>query len=168
MKTMFPDIAAYPSLLEILEDAARRRPGEVAMALAADEGMLHAWSAPEVLRRSRLAAWRLYALGMRPGDRLLTWCPSGPALAALPLGAVRPRVALGPPGRPRRARRPAAGRRHADRPCAGRRGRHGRGAALPRRLGGAGRHGPAPDAGYALRDRLHLGDDRRPQRRDAS
>src|SRR3970040_536945 len=35
MKTVFPDIAAYPSLLEILEDAARRRPGEVAMALGA-------------------------------------------------------------------------------------------------------------------------------------
>src|SRR3970040_2054064 len=89
MKTMFPDIAAYPSLLEILEDAARRRPGEVAMALAADEGLLHAWSAPEVLRRSRLAAWRLCALGMRPGDRLLTWCPSGPELAALTFGAIR-------------------------------------------------------------------------------
>src|SRR3990172_7188538 len=96
MKTVFPDIAAYPSLLEILEDAARRRPGEVAMALAADEGMLHAWSAPEVLRRSRLAAWRLYALGMRPGDRLLTWCPSGPELAALTFGAIRLGVAIVP------------------------------------------------------------------------
>src|SRR3990172_9225494 len=95
MKTVFPDIAAYPSLLEILEDAARSRPGEVAMALAADEGMLHAWSAPEGLRRSRLAAWRLYALGMRPGDRLLTWCPSGPELAALTLGAIRLGAGIG-------------------------------------------------------------------------
>src|SRR3970040_1149473 len=96
MKTVCPAIAAYPSLLEILEDAARRRPGEVAMALAADEGLLHAWSAPEVLRRSRLAAWRLCALGMRPGDRLLTWCPSGPELAALTFGAIRLGVAIVP------------------------------------------------------------------------
>src|SRR3989304_5917763 len=89
MKTVFPDIAAYPSLLEILEDAARRRPGEVAMALAPDEGILHAWRAPEVLRRSRLAPRPPAGRGLRPGGRLLTGSRAGPELAALTFGATR-------------------------------------------------------------------------------
>jgi long-chain acyl-CoA synthetase len=96
MPVEYPDILGYGSLLEILEDAALRRPDGVAMALAADEGLADAWTAPEVLRRSRFAAWRLYALGLRPGDRLLTWCPSGPELAALTFGTARLGVAIVP------------------------------------------------------------------------
>jgi long-chain acyl-CoA synthetase len=96
MSIDYPDIGAFGSLLEILENAARRRPGEVAMALAADDGLVDAWSAAEVLRRSRLAAWRLFALGLRPGDRLLTWCPSGPELAALTFATARMGVAIVP------------------------------------------------------------------------
>ncbi|MFI5255312.1 MAG: AMP-binding protein [Candidatus Limnocylindrales bacterium] len=96
MPIVYPDPRGYGSLLEILEDAARRRPEGVAMALAADEGLTDAWSAADLLRRSRFAAWRLYALGLRPGDRLLTWCPSGPELAALTFGAVRMGVAIVP------------------------------------------------------------------------
>jgi long-chain acyl-CoA synthetase len=96
MPIVYPDPRGYASLLDILEDAARRRPDGVAMALAADEGLTDSWSAPEVLRRSRFAAWRLYALGLRPGDRLLTWCPSGPELAALTFGTARLGVAIVP------------------------------------------------------------------------
>src|SRR3972149_6767688 len=40
--------------------------------------------------------WPPPALGMRPGDRLLTWCPSGPELAALTFGAIRLGVAIVP------------------------------------------------------------------------
>jgi long-chain acyl-CoA synthetase len=96
MPITFPDIRGYGSILEILEDAARRRPTEVAMALAADAGLEQEWPAPEVLRRSRFAAWRLKAMGLAAGDRLLTWCPSGPELAALQFGAMRLGVVIVP------------------------------------------------------------------------
>ena len=96
MTPAFPDTRGYGSILEILEDAARRRPTEVAMALAADAGLEQQWSATEVLRRSRLAAWRLRSMGLGQGDRLLIWCPSGPELAALTFGAMRLGVAIVP------------------------------------------------------------------------
>ena len=82
MLETLPEARGYHSILEILEDAARRRPEVVALALAGDAGLTDEWSATEVLRRSRLAAWRLHAMGLSPGDRLLIWCPSGPELAA--------------------------------------------------------------------------------------
>ena len=96
MSVVFPDTRGYGSILEILEDAARRRPSGVAMALAADAGLEQEWPAPEVLRRSRLAAWRLKVMGLSAGDRLLTWCPSGPELAALQFGAMRLGVVIVP------------------------------------------------------------------------
>jgi long-chain acyl-CoA synthetase len=96
MSLVFPDTRGYDSILEILEDAARRRPTEVGMALAADAGLEQEWAAPEVLRRSRIAARRLQAMGLGSGDRLLTWCPSGPELAALTFGAMRLGVVIVP------------------------------------------------------------------------
>ena len=44
MSLRFPDTRGYDSILAILEDAARRRPTEVAMALAADAGLEQEWS----------------------------------------------------------------------------------------------------------------------------
>ena len=96
MPETLPEARNYHSILEILEDAARRRPDVVAMALAGDAGLTDEWTATEVLRRSRLAAWRLHALGLVSGDRLLIWCPSGPELAALTFGAMRIGVAIVP------------------------------------------------------------------------
>ena len=96
MPETMPEARDYDSILEILEDAARRRPDVVAMALAGDAGLTDEWTATEVLRRSRLAAWRLHALGLASGDRLLIWCPSGPELAALTFGAMRLGVAIVP------------------------------------------------------------------------
>ena len=96
MPDAWPEARSYDSILGILEEAARRRPSEVAMALAGDTGLTDEWTAPEVLRRSRIAAWRLTSMGMSRGDRLLTWCPSGPELAALTFGAMRVGVALVP------------------------------------------------------------------------
>ncbi|HSO30838.1 MAG TPA: AMP-binding protein, partial [Candidatus Sulfomarinibacteraceae bacterium] len=46
--------------------------------------------------RTRIAAWRLRALGLNPGDRLLTWAPSSPELAATYFGAIRARLILVP------------------------------------------------------------------------
>ena len=50
----------------------------------------------ELDRRSRIAAWRLRALGLEPGDRLLTWSPSTPELPAAYFGAMRARLVLVP------------------------------------------------------------------------
>ena len=43
-----------------------------------------------------LAAWRLRARGLKPGDRLLTWSPSTPRLPALYWGAMRAGVVIVP------------------------------------------------------------------------
>jgi long-chain acyl-CoA synthetase len=49
-----------------------------------------------VVRRSRAAAWRLRALGLQPGDRVLTWSPSTPALPATYFGAMYARLVFVP------------------------------------------------------------------------
>ena len=43
-----------------------------------------------------LMQWRLRALGLKPGDRILVWTPSSPAVPALYYGAMRAGVALVP------------------------------------------------------------------------
>ena len=85
----YPDPTTYQSLIDLLDDAARRYPDDRAvLSLRTDRGLQVAWSAGELRRRSRLAAWRLRALGLSPGDRLLTWSPSSPALPAVYWGAM--------------------------------------------------------------------------------
>ena len=66
------------------------------MGLRSDDGTVWQWSFRELDRRSRLAAWRLRALGLEPGDRVLTWSPSTPALPAVYFGAMRARLILVP------------------------------------------------------------------------
>ena len=46
----------------------------------------------EVTVADRIAAWRLRALGLKPGDRILTWSPSTPALPAAYFGAMAARL----------------------------------------------------------------------------
>jgi long-chain acyl-CoA synthetase len=93
----FPDVSRYPSLLAILDDAATRWPAEPPMwSLRTDHGLELPWGPAEMRRRSLLAAWRLRAWGLQPGDRLLTWSPSSPRLPALYWGAMRAGVVLVP------------------------------------------------------------------------
>ena len=93
----FPDIAAFDSLLDVLDDAATRWPAVPPMwSLRTDEGLELPWSAAEMQRRSRLAAWRLRRHGLQPGDRLLTWSPSTPRLPAVYWGAMRAGVIVVP------------------------------------------------------------------------
>jgi long-chain acyl-CoA synthetase len=93
----FPDVARYASLVELLDDAAERWPAEPPMwRLRTDDGIELPWSAAEMRRRSMLAAWRLRALGLAAGDRLLTWSPSTPRLPALYWGAMRAGVIIVP------------------------------------------------------------------------
>jgi len=48
-----------------------------------DRGVEMEWGPAEIRRRSRVAAWRLRAAGLRAGDRLLTWSPATPQLPAV-------------------------------------------------------------------------------------
>jgi long-chain acyl-CoA synthetase len=84
------------SLIELLERAARRYGARNALGLRRDDGTTYHWSYEELVRRSRLAAWRLRALGLQPGDRVLTWSPSTPALPAAYFGAMYARLIFVP------------------------------------------------------------------------
>jgi long-chain acyl-CoA synthetase len=84
------------TLLDLLEGSAARYGDRNALGLRRDDGTTYHWSYTEVLRRSRLAAWRLRALGLQPGDRVLTWSPSTPTLPAAYFGSMRARLVYVP------------------------------------------------------------------------
>jgi acyl-CoA synthetase (AMP-forming)/AMP-acid ligase II len=84
------------TLVDLLEGAAARYGGRTALRLRRDDGSQQAWSYRGLDRRSRLAAWRLRSRGLQPGDRLLTWSPSCPELAAVYFGAMRAGLILVP------------------------------------------------------------------------
>jgi long-chain acyl-CoA synthetase len=80
------------TLLDLLEESAGRYGDRNALGLRRDDGTTFHWSYRDLLRRSRLAAWRLRALGLQPGDRVLTWSPSTPALPAAYFGSMIARL----------------------------------------------------------------------------
>ncbi len=84
------------TLLELFDQAAARYADRPALALAGDDAERIAWTYAEVRRRSRYAAWRLRALGLAGGDRVLTWSPSTPELPAVYFGAMRAGLVLVP------------------------------------------------------------------------
>jgi long-chain acyl-CoA synthetase len=84
------------TLIDLLEGAAARYGDQPAVRLRHDDGSITTWTYRELDRRSRLAAWRLRSRGLQPGDRVLTWSPSGPDLAATYFGAMRAGVIFVP------------------------------------------------------------------------
>jgi long-chain acyl-CoA synthetase len=80
------------TLLDLLDDCAARFADKPALGLRRDDGTSFHWTYAEVRRRSRLAAWRLRSLGLKPGDRVLTWSPSTPALPAAYYGSIIARL----------------------------------------------------------------------------
>ena len=84
------------TLLDLLDAAVAANGDQTALSLRLDDGSTTSWSYRELDRRSRIAAWRLRALGLDPGDRLLTWSPSTPELPAAYFGAMRARLVLVP------------------------------------------------------------------------
>jgi long-chain acyl-CoA synthetase len=84
------------TLLDLLDEAVTRYADRPALGLWRDDGTAVRWSYRELERRSRIAAWRLRALGLDPGARLLTWSPSTPELPAVYFGAIRARLVLVP------------------------------------------------------------------------
>jgi acyl-CoA synthetase (AMP-forming)/AMP-acid ligase II len=69
------EAATLDTLLDLLADAVATNGDKTALSLRLDDGSTTTWSYRELDRRSRIAAWRLRAAGLRPGDRLLTWSP---------------------------------------------------------------------------------------------
>jgi long-chain acyl-CoA synthetase len=90
------DVATFGSLLDILDDAMVRRPDQPALGIRGDDGVAWHWTYREFDRRSKLAAFRLHALGLQPGERLITWSPSSPELPAVYFGAMRARLVVVP------------------------------------------------------------------------
>ena len=90
--TLVYAVAMPDTLLGLLDEAVARYGDGQALSLRADDGTTSSWSFRELERRSRLAAWRLRAIGLEPGDRVLTWSPSMPELAAAYFGAMRARL----------------------------------------------------------------------------
>jgi long-chain acyl-CoA synthetase len=84
------------TLLDLFDEAVRAYGDRHALGIRNDDGSTVHWSYDELSRRSRLAAWRLRALGLKPGDRILTWSPSTPALPAAYFGAMRARLVIVP------------------------------------------------------------------------
>ncbi|MFI5258941.1 MAG: AMP-binding protein [Candidatus Limnocylindrales bacterium] len=84
------------SLLDIIDQGESRYGNCLAFGMRSDDGSTGQWTYRELNRRSRIIAWRLRALGLRPGDRLLVWTPSSPAVPALYFAAMRAGVAYVP------------------------------------------------------------------------
>ncbi len=80
------------TMLDLLDSAVARFGTRPALSMRRDDGAVEAWTYNEFERRTRIAAWRLRAAGLESGDRILTWAPSSPALAATYFGAMRARL----------------------------------------------------------------------------
>jgi long-chain acyl-CoA synthetase len=84
------------TLVELLDGAVARFGDRPAVGLRHEDGSTDTWTYRELQRRSRIAAWRLRALGLERGDRLLSWSPSMPELPAAYFGAMRAGLVLVP------------------------------------------------------------------------
>ena len=84
------------TLLDLLAEAVAANGDKTALSLRLDDGSTTTWSYRELDHRSRIAAWRLRAMGLEAGDRLLTWSPSTPELPATYFGAMRAGLILVP------------------------------------------------------------------------
>jgi len=84
------------TLLDLLDDAVASFGDRPALGIRHDDGTTESWTYGDLERSSRAAAFRLRALGLQPGDRLLTWSPSSPELPATYFGAIRAGLVLVP------------------------------------------------------------------------
>jgi long-chain acyl-CoA synthetase len=89
-------ITASGTLLDLLDGAVAQFADRPALSIRRDDGSTLAWTYRELDHRSHIAAWRFRALGLQPGDRILTWSPSTPELAAAYFGAMRARLIVVP------------------------------------------------------------------------
>ena len=84
------------TLIDMLERAVTRFGTRPALGLRLDDGATTLWTYRDLDRRARIAAWRLRALDLEPGDRILTWGPSSPEIPAAYFGAMHARLVIVP------------------------------------------------------------------------
>ena len=97
MKASKPRYAAgMETLLDLLDEAVAGYADRPALGVRRDDGSSDWWTYRQLDRRTRLAAWRLRALGLEAGDRILTWSANTPELPAAYWGAIRARLILVP------------------------------------------------------------------------
>jgi long-chain acyl-CoA synthetase len=85
-----------PTLLDLLDASVARYGDRRALGIGRLDGSIERWTYRDLDRRARIAAWRLRALDLEPGDRVLTWGPSSPELAATYYGAMHARLVFVP------------------------------------------------------------------------
>jgi long-chain acyl-CoA synthetase len=83
-----PDLRRYASLADAADDNLPRLGSRILFRAETADGV-EDWPALELLRRSRLAAFRMLAAGVKSGDPVLIWSAGGPPMAALMVGAWR-------------------------------------------------------------------------------
>ena len=83
-----PDLRGYESISDLVDDSLPRLGAQNIAIVETPDGLVE-WSADDLLRRSRLAAWRLMAAGVNRGEPVLTLAAAGPDQAALFMGAWR-------------------------------------------------------------------------------
>ncbi|MGH2477897.1 MAG: AMP-binding protein [Candidatus Limnocylindrales bacterium] len=84
------------TLVDLLDRSVSRYGERSALGVRHDDGTTTTWSYRDLDRRARTVAWRLRALDLEPGDRILTWGPSSPDLAAVYYGAMHARLVIVP------------------------------------------------------------------------
>jgi long-chain acyl-CoA synthetase len=84
------------TLIDLLDRAVTRFGERPCLSLRRDDGTSAHWTYRDLDRRARIAAWRLRSLDLEPGDRILTWSPSSPELAAAYFGAMQARLVFVP------------------------------------------------------------------------
>jgi long-chain acyl-CoA synthetase len=86
-----PDFGGYASIVDLVDDWAGQKSGSVIYAVEREHGV-DTWTGADLIRRSRLAAFRLHAAGVRATDRVLTLAHNGPELGAAYVGLWRLRA----------------------------------------------------------------------------
>jgi long-chain acyl-CoA synthetase len=84
------------TLIDLLDAAVVRYGDRPALGVRHDDGSTTTWRYRDLDRRARIAAWRLRALDLEAGDRILTWSPSTPDLPATYFGAMHARLVIVP------------------------------------------------------------------------
>jgi long-chain acyl-CoA synthetase len=90
-----PDFRSYTSIVDFVDDWAGQNHAGV-IYLEEQETGVHAWTGDDLIRRSRVAAYRLHAAGVRAGDRVLTLANNGPDLGSAYVGLWRLRATAVP------------------------------------------------------------------------
>lgn len=86
-----PDFSRYTSIVDLVDDWASQKAGVVVYVVEGATGA-ESWTGADLIRRSRLAAFRMHVAGIRGGDRVLTLAHNSAELGAAYVGLWRLRA----------------------------------------------------------------------------